>query len=186
MSGCKKFWHEWLQAFFKRMHMRATLKTMAAWGRLHYGVTAKDNKKACKELAALLMGKQSEGAFKPVVVWKYKNTKKPSPVPAQTSHPQQPKSKIIPAWRNPQKFYASWEWKKARYQVLQRFGAKCMLCGATPESGAKICVDHIKPRALDPALELDTDNLQVLCDDCNMGKGRWDQTDWRQYAKPKS
>ena len=24
------------------------------------------------------------------------------------------------------------------------------------------------------------DNLQILCSDCNAGKGNWDQTDWRK------
>lgn len=55
-----------------------------------------------------------------------------------------------------------------------------MLCGRTPADGVKICVDHIKPRALYPALELEESNLQVLCNDCNMGKGRWDETDFRE------
>ena len=159
--------------------MPATIRAMSSWGRRHYGVTAKDDKRACKELAAILMGKQAEGAFRPVVVRKKVTGERLLVMPPT----QQAKPKKAPAWRNPQEFYSSWEWKKARYQALQRYGAKCMLCGATPQSGAQICVDHIKPRALYPALELDLDNLQVLCDDCNMGKGRWDQTDWRPHGQ---
>lgn len=84
-------------------------------------------------------------------------------------------------------FYDSWEWKRARYEALKMHGAKCMLCGATADDGARICVDHIKPRAIYPELQLDIANLQILCNDCNMGKGRWDQTDWRkrdETAKP--
>jgi len=54
-----------------------------------------------------------------------------------------------------------------------------MCCGATPDDGAKICVDHIKPRHTHPELKLERSNLQVLCYDCNKGKGAWDQTDWR-------
>ena len=72
-------------------------------------------------------------------------------------------------------FYTSWDWKTARYKTLVKYGAKCMLCG----SEKSICVDHIKPRAKYPELELDLDNLQVLCSECNMGKGRWDETDHR-------
>lgn len=43
-------------------------------------------------------------------------------------------------------------------------------------------VDHIKPRRLFPWLALELKNLQVLCHDCNHGKGNWDQTDWRPSA----
>ena len=40
-------------------------------------------------------------------------------------------------------------------------------------------VDHIKPRKKYPELALDKSNLQVLCEECNHGKGNWDETDWR-------
>lgn len=79
----------------------------------------------------------------------------------------------------PEEFYHSWEWLRLRYEVLKKYGPKCMICGATPEDGARICVDHIKSRALFPDYQLDPDNLQILCDECNKGKGRWDKTDWR-------
>lgn len=88
------------------------------------------------------------------------------------------------------KFYDSWDWKKARYQVLQRHGPVCMLCGAergdTDSAGkpVKICIDHIKPISKFPELRLDQSNLQVLCYDCNKGKGAWDQTDWRKPPSP--
>jgi 5-methylcytosine-specific restriction endonuclease McrA len=44
-------------------------------------------------------------------------------------------------------------------------------------------VDHIVPRYKAPHRSLDIENLQVLCRDCNIGKGAWDQTDWRQHFK---
>lgn len=72
-------------------------------------------------------------------------------------------------------FYSSWEWKKARFETLKRYGAVCMLCG----SEERIVVDHIRPRSRFPELELDLDNLQVLCNDCNMGKSNDDYTDFR-------
>jgi 5-methylcytosine-specific restriction endonuclease McrA len=53
-------------------------------------------------------------------------------------------------------------------------------CGATPEDGLKMHVDHIKPRKHYPHLALEHSNLQVLCEVCNHGKGNWDQTDWRK------
>lgn len=76
-------------------------------------------------------------------------------------------------------FLDSWAWKKLRYEVLKEYGRRCMCCGATPETGTVICVDHIKPRHTHPELKLVRNNLQVLCYDCNKGKGAWDETDWR-------
>lgn len=65
-------------------------------------------------------------------------------------------------------FYNSWEWKRVRYDALIKYGAVCMLCGAKE----KIVVDHIIPLKVDPLLSLQINNLQVLCNDCNMGKGQ--------------
>lgn len=76
-------------------------------------------------------------------------------------------------------FLRSYEWRKVRMEVLTKYGAKCQCCGASPPN-VVINVDHIKPRRLFPHLALDVNNLQVLCEDCNHGKGNWDQTDWRQ------
>jgi hypothetical protein len=80
--------------------------------------------------------------------------------------------------RDKNKFYQSWEWKAVRYAILNKFGAKCMLCGATNQD-SKICVDHIKPISLFWDLRLAEDNLQVLCDDCNKGKSNKSQKDFR-------
>lgn len=76
-------------------------------------------------------------------------------------------------------FLESWEWTTLRYKVLQKFGPRCMCCGATRETGAVLHVDHIKPRSKFPELALDINNLQVLCATCNKGKGNWDETDFR-------
>lgn len=72
-------------------------------------------------------------------------------------------------------FYRSWEWKQLRYKVLKHYGARCMCCG----SDYRPVVDHIKPVAKYWELRLEFSNCQVLCNECNMGKGRWDETDWR-------
>lgn len=82
-------------------------------------------------------------------------------------------------------FYDSQEWKELRHKVLLHYGPKCMLCNATREDGVKLHVDHIKPRSKFPELALDFDNLQVLCEDCNLGKMAADTTDWRPDVDPK-
>lgn len=76
-------------------------------------------------------------------------------------------------------FLRSYEWRRLRMVVLKRDGARCRACGATPSDGVRMNVDHIKPRRKYPELALEADNLQVLCEECNHGKGNWDETDWR-------
>lgn len=82
-------------------------------------------------------------------------------------------------------FYRSWEWRTLRMQVIKRFGRECQCCGATPGQvtpggdPVRICVDHIKPLSKRWDLRLVESNLQILCDECNQGKGAWDATDWR-------
>lgn len=72
------------------------------------------------------------------------------------------------------------EWRRLRLVVLKKRGRRCECCGATPTDGKTVInVDHIKPRRKYPDLALVEDNLQVLCDVCNHGKGNWDETDWR-------
>jgi HNH endonuclease len=76
-------------------------------------------------------------------------------------------------------FLKTYEWRKLRMEALKKYKPRCMCCGATPATGAVMNVDHIKPRRLFPSLAMDINNLQILCHDCNHGKGNWDQTDWR-------
>jgi hypothetical protein len=76
-------------------------------------------------------------------------------------------------------FLESFAWRKVRMEALLKFGPKCMCCGATPATGAVMHVDHIKPRLTHPELALELDNLQILCHECNHGKGNWNSTDWR-------
>lgn len=79
-------------------------------------------------------------------------------------------------------FLSSYEWATIRMRALKLYGSKCQCCGATSKDGSVINVDHIKPRRTHPELALDVTNLQILCGDCNKGKGNWDQTDWREHA----
>lgn len=85
---------------------------------------------------------------------------------------------------NTDNFYDTWAWKDIRYQALHKCGRRCMSCGASPLKDNKVVlhVDHIKPFRKYPELALDINNLQVLCEDCNMGKGYWDETDFRTRA----
>jgi hypothetical protein len=77
-------------------------------------------------------------------------------------------------------FYNSREWRAVRFGVLRASNGCCCLCGQNNrEHGAVLHVDHIKPRSLYPQLELDPENLQVLCEACNLGKSNRDDTDWR-------
>jgi len=76
-------------------------------------------------------------------------------------------------------FYDSEAWRQVRYRVLQLHGAFCQCCGSRGSNRNPVQVDHIKPRSKHPSLELDINNLQVLCRDCNLGKSAWDETDWR-------
>ena len=58
---------------------------------------------------------------------------------------------------------------KLRYMVLQRDGRRCKICGRSEADGAKLHVDHIIPISKGGKTEMD--NLQTLCDYCNIGKG---------------
>jgi hypothetical protein len=75
-------------------------------------------------------------------------------------------------------FLESFEWRKLRYEALLKNGRQCQCCGAKPPNTV-LHVDHIKPRKIHPELALDINNLQILCHECNHGKGNWDSTDFR-------
>ena len=81
-------------------------------------------------------------------------------------------------------FYESKPWRALRVRVLEKHGGCCMLCGRSyREHKVVIHVDHIKPRSKYPHLELEYNNLQILCADCNIGKGNKYETDWRPNTK---
>ncbi len=83
-----------------------------------------------------------------------------------------------PDYRKDEGFYQSDSWRKLRYLALKNCKG-CECCGAKASDGVRIHVDHIKPRYKHPHLSLELSNLQCLCEDCNLGKGAWDDTDWR-------
>ncbi len=67
-------------------------------------------------------------------------------------------------------FYKTNRWLRLRYETFEEQGVVCAVCGARPP-GIEMHIDHIKPRSKFPELEYDKTNLQVLCHDCNIGKG---------------
>lgn len=69
-----------------------------------------------------------------------------------------------------EKFYSSGAWRKLRFSVLKQSNGLCKMCGTSSKEGARMHVDHIKPRSKFPELALDPTNMQVLCEDCNVGK----------------
>jgi 5-methylcytosine-specific restriction endonuclease McrA len=65
------------------------------------------------------------------------------------------------------RFYSSPEWGALRIRVLAKYGRVCAACGRTD---GRMHIDHIYPRSKYPHLALDFNNLQVLCEECNIGK----------------
>ena len=89
------------------------------------------------------------------------------------------KKKLISRLDN-DKFYISPEWRSLRARVLEKYECKCMMCGRSPKIHKIIIhVDHIRPRSKHPELSLEISNLQILCEDCNIGKSNRYDTDWR-------
>ena len=79
-------------------------------------------------------------------------------------------------------FYDSWSWKMCSYRFRQIWREKCkpicMCCGVDQHS-RRLDVDHIRPLRHNWSKRSDWNNLQMLCTDCNRGKGSWDATDYR-------
>lgn len=71
-------------------------------------------------------------------------------------------------------FYKSTIWKEFRFNFLKNNKRMCLLCGRGPGEGMAIQLDHIKPRYLYPELALKNNNIQILCSECNTGKGLQD------------
>jgi 5-methylcytosine-specific restriction endonuclease McrA len=80
---------------------------------------------------------------------------------------------------NKNDFYLSRSWLELRYKALKLNDGKCCCCGRGRKQNVVLHVDHIKPRSLYPSLQLDINNLQILCEECNIGKSNKDFTDWR-------
>lgn len=90
------------------------------------------------------------------------------------------KTIIIPSQPKVVSFYDSKEWHNLRRRVLKFYGHKCMCCGVTKTI---MHVDHIKARSKYPELELDFNNMQVLCWSCNKAKSNFNEIDFRPKDK---
>jgi 5-methylcytosine-specific restriction endonuclease McrA len=79
-------------------------------------------------------------------------------------------------------FYESWQWKNCNYRFRRIWKEKCepiCMCCRIDEMRRRLDVDHILPLRYHWTKRRDWNNLQVLCTDCNQGKGSWDTTDHR-------
>lgn len=104
----------------------------------------------------------------------------PAPMKSAGLPRRPPRPRVYQSTSRAGGFYDSREWLEVRYRVLRKHGPVCAICGRTRQDGVKLHVDHIKPRSKFPELELQESNLQVLCDQCNIGKGNTDSIDWRE------
>lgn len=85
-------------------------------------------------------------------------------------------------------FYAdpAWRFARVRYDAIKKSGGRCECCGAEKSDGVRLVVDHIEPIRYRWSRRYDPSNLQVLCDECNRGKGSRDATDWRGPNRTRS
>ena len=70
------------------------------------------------------------------------------------------------------RFYNSKTWKLIKEQVYKTYVHMCPVCG----SEDNLRIDHIKPVRHYPSLIANMNNLQILCNDCNLEKGS--MIDW--------
>ena len=63
---------------------------------------------------------------------------------------------------------------KNRYELLKKANFKCQCCGSSPKEdpSVRLQIDHIKPKSKGGTDK--KDNLQILCWECNIGKGNRD------------
>jgi 5-methylcytosine-specific restriction endonuclease McrA len=102
----------------------------------------------------------------------------------QGSKPEKKKAKLTNKQKISRKdsaeFYSSYEWKKLRWRMLNKYKCSCMMCGRSPElHNVPLEVTHIIPRSKNRKLSLEFDNLQILCEDCSEGGGRSRGVDYR-------
>lgn len=97
------------------------------------------------------------------------------PEEIEESKPKKP-DKVITDSAKLNRFYQSYDWRQIRYIAIKKSKGRCMACN---RADLPLHVDHIQSLRKHWSRRLDITNLQVLCEECNHGKGNWDETDWR-------
>lgn len=141
-------------------------------------------KKSKTKRQSIIDSKQKTKIINPVSKsdggWEWKPTVSDMPKPKFNNQAKKKGKRKEISRKDNDTFYASREWLELRVRVLEKYECKCMMCGRSPKlHGIVIHVDHIKPRSKRPDLSLDFNNLQILCADCNKGKGNKFETDYR-------
>ena len=101
-----------------------------------------------------------------------------------------PKGSANPKWaasfsyesqRRPQNPKVSKLNKRLRFKILERDNFTCQYCGATPQDGAKLAIDHITP--FSRGGETIETNLITSCSKCNIGKFDTEYPDIKEGLK---
>ena len=138
-----------------KSYLKVLSKTRTKLGRqLRYNDLTKDNSQYSPGTYEKRFGgwRKALGAF---VDWA--NEAKMPELPEQTSSQTSKRTPRNINWR-------------LRAQVLMKDGARCKLSAATPQDGAKLHVDRIKPWANGGKTVLE--NLQIFCEKCSIGKSK--------------
>lgn len=138
-------------------------------------VANKRTRRIARKAARLAAAAAYANKYHPVTITVYKNNVVAHPK-AKSVFPE------IPTYRSGMsagEFYQTREWLELRFKTIERYGSQCQCCGATKSKTVWMHIDHIKPRSFYPLLELDPENLQVLCRECNIGKSNKSVKDWR-------
>lgn len=64
-------------------------------------------------------------------------------------------------------FYRTKTWKQFRFYAFSKKEKVCCKCNSTKD----LQLDHIQPRSIYPEKAFTLENVQILCKECNFGKG---------------
>ena len=97
---------------------------------------------------------------------------------AQAAHEARRAAK--PTRETKKDFYQSQSWRRLRYAALranrEKFGRlTCEVCGGTDGPWH---ADHRVPLSKNWSKRLDPNNVQIMCEACNLGKGNTDSLNW--------